>query len=131
MDLMELFFPKPKHKKKRRRHSSNLTDRQLQEVVIARDGRCMNKLCSVMHPSLAGHHIKFKSQGGSNNPEWSISLCRQCHKCADEGGVYDQGQPRLTARQWMIAVLESWKDDPCFIWGDALEYLKRKEPLSG
>ena len=47
--------------------------------ILARDNhKCyFNDKCS---EKLEVHHIKFKSQGGSDNPNNLITLCNKCHK---------------------------------------------------
>jgi hypothetical protein len=54
----------------------------LREYVLYRDGhKCQNLNCKNKdkNPILEVHHIKYKSFGGTNNPNNLITLCTKCH----------------------------------------------------
>ena len=56
-------------------------------AVLARDGhRCRAKGCGRRH-FLEVHHLKPRSQGGSNDVANLISLCSGCHALLHEKGL--------------------------------------------
>lgn len=56
--------------------------------VLDRDGyECQNPKCKCKdkHPRLQVHHIEFRSNGGSDEPENLITLCTECHDDLHDG----------------------------------------------
>lgn len=56
--------------------------------ILDRDGYvCQNKkcVCKIKHPKLNVHHIIFKRDGGSDEQENLITLCKDCHDDLHEG----------------------------------------------
>jgi len=54
----------------------------IREYVLHRDNhQCQNPDCKIKdnEKTLETHHIKFKSQGGTDNPSNLITLCNKCH----------------------------------------------------
>lgn len=69
------------------------------------------------------HRIVFGSQGGQYEIGNLIGLCRLvAHKAAHEGRKVDG--KRLSAKQYIIYVLEQWLDDLCWRWEIVYNKLK-------
>ncbi len=92
-----MMFPKPaptpKHKPKPLKRAplkrkTRLTSRglkpipeEIRAIVIERDGGvCV--LCGAPHDDL--HHIQARNAGGPHTPENLVSLCRPCHRWAED-----------------------------------------------
>lgn len=112
--------------------------RQLQrrwsiEVRSADGWRCMNPWCPCRDKGaygLSGHHIDHKSLGGLYDVENGITFCEVCHKPFAHLGLFkDDDGVRYSAREFVIKVLEYWKDKPGFRWSEPLKWLKKKRPL--
>jgi hypothetical protein len=59
----------------------------VRQAVLARDGhRCQIRACGSTQ-SLEVHHVRPRSQGGSNKPENIISLFAPCHQLLHEKGL--------------------------------------------
>ena len=66
--------------------------------VLDRDGyKCQNKSCkcNAKQPKLEVHHIIYRSQGGSDQPENLVVLCKECHDGLHKGVV----QLKLTGKK--------------------------------
>lgn len=50
--------------------------------------------CGKKNCRLEVHHIKFKSQGGTDDEENLITLCEDCHKCVHTGTVVLNKKPK-------------------------------------
>ena len=58
----------------------------LRHAILARDKyTCQN--CNAKKGVFEVHHLVFKSQGGSDEPENLITLCRKCHKDYHDGKI--------------------------------------------
>jgi len=79
---------------------------------------------------LEAHHIikKRPNQPDLDVVENGITLCPTCHNFAEEG-YYDIERRRVTGRRFMIWLLGQHKKKAEFRWAEALEELKRKEPI--
>lgn len=58
--------------------------------VLNRDGyKCQNASCKCKdkHPKLEIHHIIFRRNGGSDEPENLITLCKGCHDGVHDGTI--------------------------------------------
>jgi hypothetical protein len=58
----------------------------LREYILHRDGhKCQNPDCknNDKHPILEIHHIKYRSNGGTDAPNNLITLCNKCHTTAN------------------------------------------------
>ena len=54
--------------------------------VLNRDNyKCQNKKCKTKDKRLHVHHIDFRSNGGSDEPENLITLCKTCHDNLHDG----------------------------------------------
>ena len=126
-----LLFPKKKKIKKQ----NNGARVAFHRLIVGRDGKCMNPDCPCHKNKkkeviiLSAHHIIRRSQGGRDKLEVGITLCvNYSHKWAEgEGNLTDDNGNRITARQFMIMVLDALKDDPCYRWGLVHAELKRRE----
>jgi len=128
--MTRLVFPKPKPRKKKRRTRGAVFHRQ----VLAADGdKCANRFCVSVQKrvvnSLHAHHIIYRSRCGKDKPKNGIALCPICHDRVHNG--YSSNGTRVSGRQYMISILEQHEDSPGFRWGEALEILRRKEPVEG
>lgn len=63
-------------------------------IVEERDQRC--RICGTSD-SLHAHHVIYRSQGGSNDPENLLMLCHECHSLVHSDKTYYQ--PRCL---WLI-----------------------------
>lgn len=67
----------PPKKRKRRRKPKRKTDEQARADAISRDGgKCVE--CGATE-RLEVHHIRYKSQGGTDELDNLITLCACCH----------------------------------------------------
>lgn len=71
--------------------------KDLFEKVIKRDGwECQAPFCRDLHYRSAidvPHHIKFRSQGGSDVEENLITCCRYCHRFIHANNIKISGGP--------------------------------------
>jgi len=86
--------------------------------------QCRNKRCQSPHSGLGPHHILRRSHGAKDTFEECITLCMACHRGVEEG--IKIGDKRLTAREFMLMILEQWVGHPEFRWSDVYNELKRK-----
>ena len=133
----ELLLPKSDSKadkrKRNRQRESNRTAVAIQ--VRKTDGRCMNFRCPMVRyrdlAFIAAHHIERRRphEPALDSPENMITLCKRCHKAAHEGGE-DHHNKRLTAKQFMIYVLEFHVGTERWRWEEQYQRLKRMEPAT-
>lgn len=126
--IVNRFFRAKIIRKKIQRKSSyvNASNRKL--AVTLDDYKCRN--CgTTVHPENnngdGAHHIIFKSEYVNDNLNNLITLCFSCHRFAHDGYNSYTGE-RLTARQFIIILLEDLENKENFRWGESLEALKRK-----
>ncbi len=111
----------------------------LRRKCLKMDGnRCVNKDCrSVLRyrtDYLERHHIIKSSHEGPDTVENSIMLCPVCHKKAEEGYTYRVNRNktiRITARQFMLWVLDQHIGTSYFRWDESYKYLLSKEQNNG
>lgn len=97
-------------------------------MIIGLDGRCMNIYCkwnSHVTDHLSGHHIKYRSEGGSDEPSNGITFCDNCDHKAHHGGFHPKADERVSARVFVYKVLEALEDKPYYRWEAALEHLEK------
>ena len=95
------------------------------EVFHLDNTHCRNPKCERLNPTwLSLHHIKYRSQGGSDTPENTITLCRSCDHAVHHG--YGKGAERLTGRQFMLKILDDLIDDPGYRWHEVHKELRRR-----
>lgn len=123
-----LMFPKGKRRKKKNKRGYSKTVFR-KKVVKADNNRCANRnclsVCTYRGDLLHAHHIKFSSQGGPDTVENGISLCPTCHERAHQGYTNVVGE-RVTARAFMIDILEKKQNEATFRWEEALDYLRKR-----
>jgi len=69
-------------------HGINYGFANSKAFVLDRDGhKCQNKTCKTKVKRVETHHIIFRSDGGSDEPENLITLCESCHDGLHEGTV--------------------------------------------
>jgi hypothetical protein len=56
----------------------------VKQYILSRDNRTCQH-CGKTETRLEVHHIKFKSQGGTDRPNNLITLCQKCHKALHNG----------------------------------------------
>jgi hypothetical protein len=74
--------------------------------------------------SLQPHHIIYRSHGGKDTPENTITLCARCHDAVHKGCRYC-GE-RITGREVILFILKQWVGHKDFRWQKALDELKKK-----
>jgi 5-methylcytosine-specific restriction endonuclease McrA len=119
MDNQRLLFPKTDKEQKPKRDR-----RAFQELIIGIDRRCMNSLCEWHRKpteALAGHHILFSGQGGSDTASNGITLCRRCHDL-----VHGIGTGTLTGDEEMLKILTRWLFTDVWRWDESYEWVKRR-----
>ena len=127
-------LPKPERKTPAMRYDERVKrDRAFRKMILGLDvdengePTCMDKHCPCHGRDRAAnpidaHHIDFKSQCGAYTAANGISLCRfVAHELATNGGKVNG--KRMTAKQYIIYVLEQWLDDPCWRWSDVYKKL--------
>lgn len=101
-----------------------------QAEVKKLDGKCMNRECtSVMkrnQQALQAHHIKSRSLGGYDVPANGITLCPLCHVRV-HCGYRHPIEGWITARQYMIRILNGWTGEDQWRWGGPYHWLKLKD----
>ena len=56
--------------------------------VLDRDGyKCQNKNCITKNETLHAHHIIYRRNGGSDEPENLLTLCKPCHDGVHDGTI--------------------------------------------
>ena len=69
-------------------HGLNYGFANAKAFVLDRDGyKCQNKGCTLKNQPLHAHHIIFKRNGGSDEPENLITLCKPCHDGVHDGTI--------------------------------------------
>ncbi len=105
-----------------------MNKKEFAEAVLTLDQHtCRSFYCTGLYVTDPPHHIKFRSQGGDNKVTNGITLCRQCHDFAHGKGNLKINDKRVTARQFMIMVLNHLVCEKFYRWHDVHEELKRKE----
>lgn len=109
------------------------------ETIISLDGfACRNPKCLSVkenNPSikeddpyarrlLSPHHIKYKSHQGPDTKENTITLCQLCHKAVQEG--HGKGDKRLTARQYMLKILNDLVGAADYRWHEVHEEYRKR-----
>lgn len=56
----------------------------VKQAVLSRDNYTC-QICGAKHAKFEVHHIKFKSQGGSNRIDNLVTLCKDCHSKIHKG----------------------------------------------
>lgn len=67
---------------KRKRKTPRKTDPEIRQKVIDRDKCCV--LCGETE-GLEVHHIKYRSEGGTDDMNNLVTLCKRCHAIQHEG----------------------------------------------
>lgn len=98
-------------------------DKQLAEQIVTQD-ECRCRSCGATWPLSPPHHIKYRSEGGSDDPSNLITVCRTCDDKIHNGT--GKGKDRISGREFMISILEKLRDAIDYRWEPALEWLYRK-----
>lgn len=97
-----------------------------QQMILALDhGRCRNPNCigsSYERGILSAHHIKLKSHGVDHSAENGILLCKGCDHAVHHG--HGKRDERLSAREFMLQILNDLVDDPEYRWHAAHQVLR-------
>ncbi len=101
------------------------------EDIISMDGFvCRNPECLSANGDLVNsrwlsvHHIKYRSHGGTDAPENTITLCRLCDHAVHNGiGKDDE---HVCGRVFMLRVLNARESLPDDRWHDAREELRKR-----
>lgn len=100
--------------------------REFQRTILWLDhGRCRNPNCigtQWERGILSAHHIKFKSYGVDHSAENGILLCQGCDHAVHHG--HGKGDERLSAREFMLQILNDLVDDPEYRWRAAHQVLR-------
>ena len=77
------------------------------EVLVRHDWQCGSALCR-RRRDLHGHHVRFRSRGGSNKPDNIMGLCWRCHRLLHAGFMTITG----TAAEGFTQVVgdEAWRE---------------------
>ena len=95
------------------------------EIVALDHDRCRNPDCETPYFMVTVHRI---IRGGvPYTPGVSISLCANCHeKSEGKGNPKDANGNRITGNQFLLSILEYWKNKIEDRWEAMREYLRRK-----
>lgn len=129
---MCLRFPKPEKINRAERRKSILDNRNnVKEEARRLDGhKCANPNCKAkdnyyaLYQILSVHHIIKLSETVIDELWNLITLCAMCHHYAENG--INTKDKRLTAREFMLWVLENKKNEPNYRHAEAEERLRRK-----
>lgn len=102
------------------------------EDIIALDGfACRNPQClsvkgndSFAQGWLIVHHIRYKSHQGPDTKENTITLCKRCEHAIHHG--HGRGKNRLSARQYMLKILNGLVGAPDYRWGIVHEEYRKR-----
>ncbi len=89
--------------------------------VKERDGhRCQNPECGRQSLRIEAHHLVMRSEGGSDEPDNGVALCRVCHLRGVHGG-------RLTAQTLALGGREALR----WTWADGRTVIALRPELDG
>lgn len=91
-----------------------------QKILALDDYRCQDPLCTNLAAHV--HHIKFRSEGGSDHPSNCISFCTEHHNIIETGRKV--GERWQSGRQYMISVLDTLALRVPFRWRAVRRWLK-------
>lgn len=110
---------------KKRRYIKHINRKK---AILLDDCKCRNCGKSVHPESNNGdgaHHIIYRSEYTDDHLYNLITLCFTCHRFAHDGTKDEKGN-RITAREFVLSLLEDLQDSKSFRWQESLELLRRK-----
>ena len=101
----------------------------VKQYVLTRDKRTCQH-CGKTETRLEVHHIKFRNQGGTDNPSNLITLCSKCHKDLHNGKFSIKTIKRDYKPNTFMSIIHNrlWKDIPTMY--ETFGYITKQQRLS-
>lgn len=103
--------------------------KNVKQYVLTRDKRTCQH-CGKNNTKLEVHHIKFRSQGGTDTPNNLITLCSKCHKDLHNGEFEIKAVKKDYKPNTFMAIIHNrfWKDIPTM--RETFGYITKQQRLS-
>ena len=109
------------------KHKTTFVKASNRKLAIELDGNKCKDCGAIVDLNNTGdgaHHIIFKSEYVDDHLDNLITMCFDCHRFAHNG--YRRNGYKLSARDYVIELLQDLENMPNFRWKRTLELLKRK-----